>query len=342
MTGPVVAVIIPCKDEERTIRRVVEDFRSELPEATVYVFDNGSADLSVSESQAAGATVRSVPPPGKGHVVRRMFADVDADVYLLVDGDDTYDPAVARALVQAVTSGGNDLANGVRVAIHDRVSPRGHQLGGRLLTRLVEKLFGRRVEDMLSGCKAFSRRFVKSFPAVSHGFEIETELTVHALSLDMPVANIPVAYRPRRPESPSKLQTYKDGFRILRTIAGLVRNERPLAFFGVLAALLTAIAIALGIPLIVTFAQIHRVPRFPTAILATGLVVLASLSMVCGLVLDTVTRGRREAKRYAYLAVPGPLQESALLGSNRAGASARSAGAQPVGVPGGDVWPADT
>lgn len=308
---PLVAVLIPCYNEEATIATVVERFRSELPRADIYVYDNNSTDDSVARARSAGAHVRRVPLQGKGHVVRRMFADIDADAYLLVDGDDTYDPAGARRLIEAVLIEGYDLANGTRIPEHPYAIRRGHGVGNRALTVLVERLFGRKISDMLSGYKALSRRFVKSFPAFSNGFEIETELTVHALGVGMPIANIPLAYRERPEGSVSKLKTFGDGFKILRTITGLVRQERPLAFFSAISIFLGVVAVILAIPLVTTYIHIHKVPRFPTAIVVTGLILLASLSAVCGLVLDTVTRGRREMRVFTYLSIPGPIRHAA-------------------------------
>jgi hypothetical protein len=305
--GRSVSVLVPCHNEEATVGAVVRGFRSSCPEATVFVYDNASVDNTVSEAADAGAVVRSVPQKGKGNVVRRMFADVDADVYILVDGDDTYDPTVAPELVRLMTEEGYDLVNVTRVSGDEARERRGHATGNRLLTGLVARLFAVPARDMLSGYKALSRRFVRSFPAFSSGFEIETELTVHALDLDMPTTNIAGSYKERPEGSTSKLSTYRDGIRILRTIVNLVRMERPLAFFSTIAAVLAGVAIVLSIPIIVTFVHTHTVPRFPTAILATGLVVLAALSAMTGLILDTVTKGRKEAKRLQYLSIPGPL-----------------------------------
>ena len=306
MTRTEVAVVVPCFNEAHTIANVVLGFQKNLPNATIYVYDNNSTDLTADEASGAGATVRHVSPQGKGHVVRRAFADIEADVYVLVDGDGTYDASSAERMVSMVCVGGFDLVNAARVPTNSHAR-RGHELGNQMLTRLVEWLFRRPTADMLSGYKVFSRRFVKSFPAFSQGFEIETELTVHALDLTMPMANVELPYGDRPEGSESKLSTLGDGLRILRTINGLLRRERPLAFFGVLSLLLAIGAIALGIPVIDTFIHTHKVPRLPTAVLSTGLMLVAFLSLVTGLILDTVTRGRKEAKMLSYLSFPGPI-----------------------------------
>jgi len=299
-------VLIPCRDEGATIADVVEGFRKALPEATVYVFDNCSDDDTAERARAAGALVRRSSTPGKGNVVRRMFADVDADCYVFVDGDGTYDPAVAPELVSKVLAEGYDLANAARVPTGEDAFPRGHRLGNRLLGGLLGRLFGRPVRDVLSGYKACSRRLVKSFPILSGGFELESELIVHALSVHAEVTEIDAGYKERPPGSESKLATWSDGARILRSILTLLRTGRPLAFFGAVAAVLAVVGVALGVPVFVTFVHTHKVPRFPTAILATGLEILAALSLTAGLVLDTVTRGRREQRLLAYLAIPPP------------------------------------
>lgn len=302
-----VAVLIPCFNEAAAIAGVVAGFRASLPEAAIHVFDNNSTDGTAAIARAAGARVQTVTLQGKGHVVRRMFADVDADVYVLVDGDGTYDATAAPALVAAVAEDGLDMANAARQHTEGGAYRRGHVTGNRVLTGIVAAIFGRELSDMLSGYRAFSRRFVKSFPVLSEGFEIETELTVHALELRMPVGEIPTAYGARVEGSASKLRTYRDGFRILRTIASLVKQERPLAFFSGVGGGLLLAALVLGVPVIATFLQTGLVPRLPTAVLSTGLVVLAFLALACGLILDNVTRGRLEARHVAYLAIPGPL-----------------------------------
>ena len=301
-----VAVVIPCRDEGATVAEVVEGFAAALPRATVYVYDNGSVDGTTAAAEAAGAVVRKVSRPGKGNVVRRMFADVEADCYILVDGDGTYDPAIAPEMVRLVAAG-YDLVNVARVPAGDGVFRRGHHLGNKLLGGLLGKLFGRHMGDVLSGYKACSRRLVKSFPILSGGFELETELMVHALELNVSAVEIEGRYTERPPGSASKLDTWHDGVRILRAILGLARQSRPLAFFGLQAAILSLLGVALGIPLLVTFLHTHQVPRLPTAVIVAALEILAALSLTAGLILDTVTRGRREQRLLAFLAMPGPL-----------------------------------
>lgn len=304
--APRIAVLIPCYNEEVAIPRVVAAFRSALPEATVYVYDNNSRDRTAAAALAAGAVVRRETQQGKGHVVRRMLADIEADVYVMVDGDDTYDAADAPAMIRMLLEERLDMVTGVRVSDAAAAYRPGHRLGNRVLTGTVRMVFGNRITDMLSGYRIFSRRFAKSFPALASGFETETEFTVHALELRMPVGELQTRYRERPPGSHSKLNTYRDGFRILNAIGLLVRRERPLPFFGIIAALLAALAVGLSIPVFQTWLETGLVPRFPTAILSTGLILLSFLSLACGLILDTVTRGRLEVKRLAYLAVPAP------------------------------------
>jgi glycosyltransferase involved in cell wall biosynthesis len=301
-----IAVIIPCFNEEQSIAEVVCGFMAVLPSAKIYVFDNNSTDATVAIASAAGALIRREMLQGKGNVVRRMFADVDADAYVIVDGDSTYDPSYAASMVSRLFDERLDMVVGTRVASHIGAYPTGHRFGNRLLTLSVANLFGERFTDMLSGYRVFSRRFVKSFPSMSSGFEIETELTIHALELKLPVAEIPTPYSIRTVGSASKLRTYSDGLRILRLILILYKNERPVKFFSAIAGTLLVGALALGIPIIVTFIKTGLVPRQPTAILATGLVLLSALSFIAGLILDTVTRGRQEMRRLAYLAVPPP------------------------------------
>ncbi len=302
-----IAVLVPCLNEESTVGKVVRSFREALPSACVYVYDNGSADATGEVAAAAGAVARRSPLPGKGNVVRQMLADVDADVYLLVDGDDTYDASVARDLVDLVLEAGYDVVQARRVPVDRDAYRPGHAFGNVMLTGLAKHMFGRQVPDMLSGYLALSRRFVKSFPGESTGFEIETEITVSALEIGLPIAEVACSYRERPTGSSSKLTAVRDGTRILATIARLVRQGRPLLFFGVLAAVLIVLAVALGIPILVTYLQIHQVPRLPTAVLASALVLLGALSFMSGLILDTVARGRREARRLRYLSLPGPL-----------------------------------
>jgi glycosyltransferase involved in cell wall biosynthesis len=302
---PRTAVLIPCRDEELTIGKVVADFRSHLPHARVYVYDNNSRDATMRAAGAAGAVVRSEALQGKGNVVRRMFSDVEADIYVLIDGDDTYDVGAASAMLDLLRAQKLDMVTGKRVMTRPEAFRPGHRFGNRLLTGAVNWIFGDRVSDLLSGYRVLSRRFVKSFPALASGFDIETEFTVHALELRMPIAEIPVEYRERPEGSASKLRTFGDGFRIARTILMLVKDERPLPLFAVLAAALLATGLALGLPVVVTFLQTGLVPRQPTAILATGFVLLSFLSLFGGLILDSVTRGRREMRRLFYLTVPG-------------------------------------
>jgi len=298
------AVLVPCYNEGVAIGSVVRDFRAALPGATVYVYDNNSTDDTSVVAAAAGAVVVNEPLQGKGNVVRRMFADIEADIYVLVDGDGTYEAASAPALVNKLLTDQLDMVNALRVESAKGAYRPGHRFGNRLLTSMVTTIFGRRMRDMLSGYRAFSRRFVKSFPALSAGFEIETELTVHALELRMPIAEIPTHYAERPAGSTSKLLTYRDGARILRTIAVLVKEERPLQFFSLGGLVLALAAFVLAIPLYRVYTETGLVPRLPTAVLVTGLMLLAFLSATCGLVLDTVTRGRRELKRLHYLQIP--------------------------------------
>lgn len=300
-----IAVLVPCYNEEKTIGTVVHDFQAALPDAVVYVYDNNSSDRTALVAGAAGAVVRNVPQQGKGNVVRRMFADIEADVYVLVDGDDTYEAAGAPALVRQLMAEQLDMVVGTRFTTFEKSAFRaGHHLGNFILTRFVGLLFGSSFSDMLSGYRVFSRRYVKSFPALAKGFETETELTVHALELRMPIAERPTPYRARPAGSVSKLRTYRDGFRILRMILNLFREERPLLFFGICFAVLALSALILAYPVLVTYLETGLVPRFPTAILATGMMILAFLSLAAGLILDTVTRGRLEMKRLIYLSIP--------------------------------------
>lgn len=303
---PRVAVLIPCFNEAQSIAQVVEDFLSALPGATVYVYDNNSTDQTKTRALEAGAIVRTETFQGKGNVVRRMFADVEAEVYILVDGDGTYDAASAPRMVELLLANSLDMVNAARVPTTTRAFRKGHVFGNRMLTGTVSMIFGDRLTDMLSGYRALSRRFVKSFPALSSGFETETELTVHALELRLPLAEIQTPYRDRPKGSQSKLSTYRDGFRILRTIFMLVKEERPLTFFSTISVLLLLAAAALGWPLLTTFLETGLVPRLPTAVLATGLVILGFVSFITGLILDTVTLSRREMKRLHYLSLQGP------------------------------------
>ncbi len=304
-----IAVLIPCYNEAIAIAGVVSAFLAALPDAVVHVWDNNSTDGTVEAARAAGAVVGLERLQGKGNVVRRMFAEVDADIYVLVDGDGTYEAAAAPAMVQRLRAGRLDMVTGTRVHEDAAAYRPGHVFGNALLTGLVARLFHAELGDMLSGYRVFSRRFVKTFPALAGGFETETEFTVHALQLGMPVAEMPTAYRERPAGSTSKLHTVRDGARILRLILRLVRDERPLPFFSWAGVALLALALALGVPVVVEFLHTGLVPRLPTAILSACLVMLSFLSASCGVILDSVARGRREMKRLAYLAVPGPSDE---------------------------------
>jgi glycosyltransferase involved in cell wall biosynthesis len=301
-----IAVILPCYNEEAAIAETVAGFRAALPGATVYAYDNNSKDRTVELARAAGAVVRTERQQGKGHVVRRMFADIDADIYVMADGDLTYDPKAAPDMVRMLVEQQFDMVVGTRQHEEAGAYRGGHVIGNRLFTGLLARLFGRSFTDIFSGYRVFSRRFVKSFPALSEGFEIETEISVHALELRMPVGELVTSYGARPEGSDSKLSTYRDGWRILKTIGTLYRVERPVLFYGGLASLLLVTAIILAVPLLITYLDTGLVPRFPTAILATGLVIVAVLSFFAGLILDTVTRGRREMRRIAYLAYPAP------------------------------------
>ncbi len=299
-----IAVVVPCYNEEASIAKVVRDFRAALPEATVYVYDNGSSDQTVARALQAGAQVRRENLRGKGNVVRRIFADVDADVYVLVDGDDTYEAAAAPGLIRLLLDGPYDMVTGTRVTDQQDAYRHGHRLGNTVLSGIVAAIFGNRVTDMLSGYRILTRRFVKSFPAFSAGFEIETELTVHALDLRMPIEEQATAYSSRPEGSTSKLNTFADGFRILFTILVLVKEERPLPFFASIFLILVLTSLGLAAPIVVEYMETGLVPRFPTAILSTGIMLLGFLSLCCGLILDTVTRARREMRRMHYLGTP--------------------------------------
>ncbi len=298
---PQIAVIIPCHNEAVAIGKVIKDFRAALPDATIFAYDNCSIDDTSRVAREHGAVVRFEGQKGKGNVVRRMFADVEADIYVMVDGDDTYDAAAAPAMIDVLLSESVDMVTAIRDDDSEAAYRRGHRFGNWLLTGLVAYIFGNRSTDMLSGYRVMSRRFVKSFPALSAGFEIETELTVHALQLRCPIAERRTRYKERPPGSVSKLSTYRDGYRILSYIALLVKEELPLAFFGLGSATLFLAGVAFAIPLWITYLQTHLVPRLPTAVLVVGLVVSSALSLVCGLVLATVTRARNEMKRLHYL-----------------------------------------
>jgi glycosyltransferase involved in cell wall biosynthesis len=304
--SPKIAVVLPCYNEEAAIGATVAGFRAALPGATIYVYDNNSADRTSEIAAQAGAVVRMERQQGKGHVVRRMFADIDADVYVMADGDLTYDPKSAPQMVDLLLAEQLDMVVGTRRHEEKEAYRGGHVLGNRLFTGILAGLFGRSFTDIFSGYRVFSRRFVKSFPVLSSGFEIETEMSVHALELRMPVGEVETVYAARPEGSQSKLSTYSDGWRILRTIVTLYRVERPSLFFGTIGALLVAIAVVLAIPLVMTYLKTGLVPRLPTAILVTGIIIVAVLCFFAGLILDTVTRGRREVRRLSYLSLAAP------------------------------------
>ena len=295
------AVLVPCYNEETTIASVVRAFREQLPEAAIYVYDNNSSDNTSEAARNAGAIVRNEPQQGKGHVVRRMFSDIEAAIYILVDGDDTYDATSVRGMLKKFLGQHCDMVNGRRVTEITEAYRFGHQFGNRMLTGIVNWIFGKRCDDILSGYRIFSRRFIKSFPALSTGFEIETEFTVHALSLNMPIAEVDTPYKERPEDSESKLNTYRDGFRILWMIFLLTKDERPFFFYSIAFSVLAFCSLGLGIPVAIEFMDSGLVPRLPTAILSASVMVLAFLSLTTGLVLDSVARGRREAKRLHYL-----------------------------------------
>lgn len=299
-----IAVLVPCFNEAAAIGQVVEDFRAALPMAEVYVYDNNSSDDTVAIASAAGAHVRSERHQGKGHVVRRMFADIDADIYVLVDGDATYDAASASTMIAKLVDERLDMVVAHRIDQEEKAYRPGHRLGNMLLTRFLADTFGRGFEDILSGYRIFSRRFVKTMPVLSDGFEIETELSVHALELSMPVAEMPTPYFARPAGSHSKLNTWRDGARIFGTILKLYRSEKPLRFFTTIAITLAAMSVILSIPILLTYVEDGLVPRLPTAVLSTGIMLVAVIALFSGLVLDTVSRGRREAKLMRYLAEP--------------------------------------
>ena len=304
MTETRIAVLVPCCNEAATVAAVVSGFRMALPAAEVYVYDNNSSDGTADRAREAGATVRPEGRQGKGHVVRRMLADLDADIYVMVDGDGTYDPASSPAMIAKMLSEKLDLVNGRRIETHADSYRFGHRWGNQFLSGLVSRLFDSRFDDVLSGYKVFSRRFAKSFPVLSTGFEIETEIAVHALSLGVPTAEMDTPYRSRQAGSASKLSTFRDGIRILGTIAILYKEEKPLAFFAGVATVLAAVSVGLALPVIIEFMNTGLVPRQPTALLATGVMLSALLSFACGVILESVKRGQREIKRLFYLQTP--------------------------------------
>lgn len=304
-----IALLVPCYNEDKAIQSVIHDFQVAMPELSVFVFDNNSTDRTAEIARAEGVQVISVNLRGKGNVVRRMFADVDADLYVIVDGDATYDAKSLHQLVDKLLDEHLDMVVGCRkvtLDVADAAYRYGHRWGNKMLTQSVVNIFGGNFTDMLSGYRVFTRRFAKSFPALACGFEIETELTVHALELRMPYGEVLTPYGARPEGSESKLSTYRDGWRILKTVGKLYISERPLAFFGICAALLAILSVLLSIPIVELYLREGIVPRLPTAVLSASMMLSALLSFCCGLILDTVTRGRHEMKRLAYLAVPSP------------------------------------
>ena len=304
MTEPIVVVLIPCFNEGAAIASVVQGFKRSLPTAIIYVYDNNSTDDTVDQALAAGARVRAEARQGKGNVICRMFADIDADVYVMVDGDGTYDSSQARQLVDKLLAGPYDMVNGRRIETGAKNYRSGHRFGNVVLTGLVGMLFERQFSDMLSGYKLFSRRFVKSFPAQPKGFEMETELTVHALQMGMAVAEIDTLYSDRAVGTSSKLNTWRDGFRILRTIIRLIKNDRPFEFFGLISTFLMVVAAIFFGPILLDYLRTGLVPRLPTLILITGMVMCAALSLLSGVLLEATTFSRREARRLQYLSIP--------------------------------------
>ncbi|MCG4256095.1 glycosyltransferase family 2 protein [Acetobacter senegalensis] len=304
--SPNVAVLLPCYNEEVTIAQVVREFKDALPNATIYVYDNNSQDQTMALAKEAGAVVRTEVRQGKGHVIRRMFADIDADFYVLVDGDATYEAAAAPRMLALARENCLDMVTGLRITERQAAYRFGHVLGNKVLTNLVRALFGQGNKDMLSGYRIFSKRFVKSFPALSAGFETETEFTVHALKLCMPVGEVETVYVERPEGSVSKLNTYRDGVRILGTIINLLRRERPFLFFSVISFIFCFAGILLGLPVVLEFMSSGYVPRLPTALLATGMEILAALAFCCGQILDSVALDRLENRRLSYLSYPSP------------------------------------
>lgn len=300
-TGQDIAILIPCYNEALTIGQVVKDFRHHLPHAKIYVYDNNSTDKTIEQAQHAGAEVRLEPQQGKGNVVRRMFADIEADLYILVDGDATYEAKAAIEGIKKLNSGPYDLVNIKRIHTQSEAYRFGHVFGNKLLTGLVKLFFKSNSDDMLSGYKIFTKRFVKSFPALSSGFEIETELLIHTLELKLPFGEIDAPYYARPEGSESKLKTYSDGIRIVKLILFFIKEEKPLLFFGIACLLLASISILLGMPIVITFLETGLVPRLPTAVMAVGIMLTAILSLMCGLILDSIARGRKEIKRFQYL-----------------------------------------
>ncbi len=305
-SAPRIAVTIPCYNEAVTIAKVIADFKTALPDADIYVFDNNSSDNTAQIARDAGATVRTEQRQGKGHVVRRIFADIEADIYIMADGDDTYDASFAPTLVELLQKNHVDMVVGTRADVTKDAGRGGHAFGNQVFNKIYGRLFGKQFTDIFSGYRVFTRRFVKSFPAVSAGFEIETEMSVHCSQLGIPTLERPTPYGVRPEDSHSKLRTFSDGFRILGMFAMLAKETRPLTFFGTIALAMTLLAAGLAAPLVLTYMQTGLVPRFPTAILSTGLVITGSIAAVCGLILDSLARARIEAKRSVFLSFRAP------------------------------------
>jgi len=301
MTELSVALIVPCYNEASTIGEVIKSFKAVIPDIRAYVYDNNSTDETITVARAAGAYVYSVSYQGKGNVVRKMFADIDADIYVMVDGDATYDAASAPKLIQVLIDNKLDMVTGKRVSSEMEAYRHGHRFGNKLLTGIVAKAFGKQFDDMLTGYRVFSRRFVKSFPATARGFEIETELTIHSLEQRLPVAEIETPYGVRPEGSESKLNTYSDGFKILQVIFLLIKEEKPLQFFSAVAVLLFVLSLALAWPIFLTYIETGLVPRLPTAILSTGLMLLSFLTVMSGVIMDAVAQSRKESRRFQYL-----------------------------------------
>jgi hypothetical protein len=301
-----IVAIVPCHNEESAIEQVVTDLKVAIPHMAVFVYDNASTDNTAGVAEAAGAAVRFEPLRGKGNVIRRAMADLDADVFLMIDGDDTYDASAAPEMIRLLLDGPYDQVTGVRTASQRGAYRAGHLLGNRMFNKVVSVIFGRPVTDMLSGYRVFSRRFVKSFPAVSRAFEIETELTVHAINTRVPQAEVAVRFKDRAEGSASKLRTYQDGFKILRMISRLLHHERPLALYSTIAGLIVATAVGISIPVIGEYIETGLVGRFPTAILSASLVVVAFIVLVVGILLDGLRKVRQETTRIAYMATAPP------------------------------------
>jgi glycosyltransferase involved in cell wall biosynthesis len=304
-----IAVLLPAYNEQVAIGRVIQAFQAVLPQAAIYVYDNNSTDQTVAIARGCGAIVRHEARQGKGHVVRRMFADVDAEIYVMCDADDTYDVSTAQKLVRRLVDEHLDMVVGIRQSMSKTAYRPAHEFGNWMLTGLVRTIFGNEFHDMLSGYRIFSRRFVKSFPVMSQGFEIETELTIHALELEMPSVEVPIQFKERLAGSQSKLNTIGDGWQILWTIAALLKQERPMQLFSTIGALFILASVIIAYPLLTEFWATGLVPRLPTAVLSTGLMLLGWLCLFTGLILDTVTRGRQEIKRLRYLSLPSAMPE---------------------------------